>query len=125
MAIRTTEQLAPEQLAKLTTQLTQLTTAQPTTTEIDEALALLPQIQQVLKDWINSRHIIAAHARQAAEFRECFPHVAAAMDRLTLRQIAADVCSPELDAALDEWEERQNRIHPTFAPLLAPFQRFA
>jgi hypothetical protein len=108
-----------------------LTSGEPTTEELKEALGLISlEIPAVLKAWISSRNIIAAHARQAAEFREGHPHVAAAMDRLTpgnaaLRQIAADVCSPELDAALDEWEERQNRIHPTFALLLAPFQRFA
>ena len=52
MPIRTTEQSAPATLAELIPQLTMLTTDQPTTTEIEEALIkIVPAITRALADW--------------------------------------------------------------------------
>ncbi len=123
MVIRTTEQLAPEMLAKLTRQLTQLTTDQPTAVEIEEALlSVLPQIAMVLRDWKNSRRLGYIHAQQAAKFRESHPQVAEVMARLTppqaaLRQIAdIPTATPEEDAVFDEMERRS--LHPIFHTLL-------
>ena len=102
---RTVEQQAPEAIAELIPKLTQLTTEQPTTAEIEEALLVSKAITRALFEWAASRYSAKAAATIGA-------------GQNALRQIAADVCSPELDAALDEWEERQNRVHPVFAPIL-------
>ncbi len=130
MAIRTTEQSAPEQLAKLIAELTKLTTNQPTTAEIEEAVFfLLPQINETLCIWSHFRQLIKAQANQAAIFAERHPGVAAVMLRLTpgqqaLRAIAAiPVCTPEEDAAFEAMAARQ--VNPIFGQLLAPMNRSA
>ena len=114
MAIRTTEQSAPEQLAKLIAELTKLTTNQPTTAEIEEAVFfLLPQINETLCIWSHSRQIIKAQANHAAIFAERHPNVVAVMTKLTpmqsaLHAIAAiPVATAEEDAAMDFFEIRQ------------------
>ncbi len=112
--ILTTEQLAPEMLSTLTAQLTRLTTDQPTTAEIEEAIHLIPQIRRVLLDWASSRHLNLAHAQQAAAFRLAHPRVAEVMDRLNP---TIPVNTPEEDAAMDELERRT--LHPIFNQLLA------
>lgn len=120
MALRTTEQIAPEMLAQLISELTKLTTDQPTTVEIEEALlGVMPQVVHVLKTWITSRHLNMAHAHQAAKFAESHPQVAEVMRRLTppeqaLRQIAANTAAE--DEAFDEMERRS--LHPVFQHLL-------
>ena len=66
MPIRTTEQSAPATLAELIPQLTTLTTEQPTTAEIEEALIkIVPAITRALADWLRSRHTISANAHSA------------------------------------------------------------
>jgi hypothetical protein len=114
MPIRTTEQSAPAQLAEYLTELSKLTTDQPTTSEIEEALRLVPLIAHVLKTWATSRHLGVAHSRQAAEFRERFPEVAKALEagQGALRHIAA--------LPVETPQEAKAPIHPVFAPLLAP-----
>ena len=63
MPIRTTEQSAPATLAELIPQLTRLTTNQPTTSEIEDALIkVVPAITRALGDWLRSRHTISANA---------------------------------------------------------------
>ncbi len=120
MALRTTEQIAPEMLAQLISELTKLTTDQPTTVEIEEALlGVMPQVVHVLKTWITSRHLNMAHAHQAAKFAESHPQVAEVMRRLTppehaLRAIATNTAAE--DEAFDEMERRS--LHPVFQNLL-------
>lgn len=123
MALRTTEQIAPEMLAQLISELTKLTTDQPTTVEIEEALlGVMPQVVHVLKTWITSRHLNMAHAHQAAKFAESHPQVAEVMRRLAapeqaLRQIAAiPTATAAEDEAFDEMERRS--LHPVFQNLL-------
>jgi len=64
--MRTTEQLAPVQLLELIPELTKLTTDQPTTAELEEALMkIVPAITRTLGDWIRSRHTISTNAHSA------------------------------------------------------------
>lgn len=84
---RTTEQLAPPAIAELIPKLTMLTTEQPTTAELEEALLASKAITRAIFEWLASRY----SAKAAATI------------------LADDVCSPELDAALNEWEESQDR----------------
>ena len=78
--MRTTEQCAPDHLREYITKLSQLTTEQPTTAELEEALIqVVPCISHVLRTWICSRHLIQSNAHQAATFRERHPQVAAAL----------------------------------------------
>jgi hypothetical protein len=77
LRMRTTEQIAPETLSSYIAQLTQPTTEQPTTAELEEALTqVVPCIGHVLRTWISSRHLIGAQAVRAAEFRESHPALA-------------------------------------------------
>jgi len=136
MPIRTTEQSAPATLAELIPQLTMLTTDQPTTAEIEEALIkIVPAITRTLGDWIRSRHTIGANAHMAAQFDETHPAVSAMVMGLkgiaksqaytipavhpeVAAQMAAldrpaplteeDLASPELDEEFDRIE----RAHP-------------
>lgn len=62
---RTTEQSAPEALAKLIPQLTQLTTDQPTTVELEEALLASKAITRAIFEWLASRYTGQAAARRA------------------------------------------------------------
>lgn len=129
MPIRTTEQSAPAQLAEYVTELSKLTTDPPTTAEIEEALRLVPMIAHVLKTWATSRHLGMAHSRQAAEFRERFPGVTAALGagQGALRQIAAIPVETSQEAEVLDRIEKPS-VHPVFAPLLAslaPTVRYA
>jgi len=136
MPIRTTEQSAPATLAELIPQLTMLTTDQPTTAEIEEALIkIVPAITRTLGDWIRSRHTISTNAHLAAQFDETHPAVSAlvmgpkgiaaaqayaipAVHPEVAAQMAAldqpaplteeDIASPELDEEFDRIE----RAHP-------------
>lgn len=64
--MRTTEQLAPVQLLELIPELTKLTTAQPPTADLEDALMkIIPAITRTLGDWIRSRHTISTNAHSA------------------------------------------------------------
>lgn len=104
MTVRTTEQIAPEMMLDLTKQLQQLSFNQPTTAELEEALALVPQITTVLKSWISARHLNVAHAARAAEFRERHPEL-----------------TPVLEKYLETARDLQATVHPAFHGALAPF----
>lgn len=119
MPIRTTEQIAPETLAKYIGDLNRLTADQPTTAELEEALSqILPCISHVLRSWISARHLIGANALAAAAFRDRHPEVAAQME--ALRHIAATPFIPTETAeeaeALDAVESK-GVLHPVFLPL--------
>ena len=92
MIIRTVEQSAPAQLAEYVTELSKLTTDQPTTAELEETLVASKAITRAVFEWLASRYSAQAAAGKTYE--------------------TPIICSPELDAALDEWEERQNRVCP-------------
>jgi len=79
--VRTTEQIAPEDILAYTKDLQKLCFEQPTTAELEEAMALLPKIKFTLGVWINSRHLAQAQAVQAAEFQSRFPAHALALGR--------------------------------------------
>jgi hypothetical protein len=82
--VRTTEQIAPEDILAYTKDLQKLCFEQPTTAELEEALAILPKIKFTLGVWIHSRHLAKAHAEQAAEFQRRFPAHAQALGRYPL-----------------------------------------
>jgi|GEM_PF-1039073 len=102
---RTTEQLAPENIAAhldvlrtVLAEFSKLTAEQPTTAELEEALSLVPRFQATcdkalflvahdLRVWLSSRHLIGANAHMAAQFSETHPMGAAAF--AGLRQMAA------------------------------------
>jgi len=64
--MRTTEQLAPVQLLELIPELTKLTTDQPPTADLEDALMkIVPAITRALADWLRSRHTISANAHSA------------------------------------------------------------
>ncbi|WP_257306271.1 hypothetical protein [Geothrix campi] len=110
MQIRTTEQIAPEDLLAYTKEIQRLCFDQPTTAEIEEALAVLPKIKFVLKTWIHARHLAQAQSVQAAEFQRRFPSHA----------LALKGC-PTADT---NEAERIERAHPTvfnLSDLASPF----
>lgn len=114
--IRTVEHLAPEAIAQLIPRLTQLTTEQPTTAELEEALSASRAITRALFEWLAARY--SGHA-QAKTLSEDCPAVAAAL--MGLRQIAASRAYgiPTETAAEREELDRIERAHPqTFAPHL-------
>lgn len=115
--IRTTEQIAPDDILAYTKELQKLCFEQPTTAEIEEALALLPKIKFVLKTWIHSRHLAKAHAEQAAEFQRRFPAHAQALGR-------CPVIGPVTPSADEAEARRIDRAHPTvfnLSDLASPF----
>jgi hypothetical protein len=59
---RTTEQKAPKVIADLIANLTALTTNQPTTAEIEEALLTSKAITRGLLEWLGSRYTTQARA---------------------------------------------------------------
>lgn len=67
MSIRTEEQRAPEAIAELIPQLTKLTTNQPTTKELEEALLASKAITRALFEWLAARYSAQAAARQGYE----------------------------------------------------------
>jgi len=104
MAIRTTEQIAPEHVAGLLGQLNKLTADQPTTAEIEEAIITSRALTASLMSWVSARHLIQSNAHRAAEFNECYPAVAAAV--MGLKQIATErayqpAIHPEVASQLD------------------------
>jgi hypothetical protein len=105
MSIRTVEQSAPATLAELIPQLTMLTTDQPTTAEIEEALIkIVPAITRALADWLRSRHEIGRDA-----------HLAAVMDRpVGSGQIPA---TPTLTALVDAFADHHQRDHAGEIPV--------
>jgi hypothetical protein len=58
---RTDEQRAPEAIAALIPQLTKLTTEQPTTAEIEEAVLVSKKITRALFEWLAFRY--SGHAQ--------------------------------------------------------------
>jgi ribosomal protein L17 len=60
---RTTEQKATKVIAELIAKLTALTTNQPTTAEIEEALLMNKAVTRALFEWLASRY--ATKAREA------------------------------------------------------------
>ncbi len=68
--MRTTEQLAPEAIApeaiaQMIPMLVKLTTNQPTTVELEEALLTNKAMTRALFEWLAARYIAQAAARQA------------------------------------------------------------
>jgi len=139
--IRTTEQSASATLIELIPELSKLTTEQPTTAELEEALMkIVPAITRTLGDWIRSRHTISTNAHLAAQFDETHPAVSAMVMGLkgiaeaqayaipavhpeVAAQMAAldrpaplteeDLASPELDEEFDRIEQAHVEV---FAP---------
>lgn len=144
MKIRTTEQLAPENIAAhldvlrtIFVEFSRLTIDQPTTAELEEAQALVPKLREAcdkalslidhdLRVWIGSRHLIGANAHLAAQFRQVHPEVAAQMEALNPeRQAWAAIAAEPVDDLLNELEDKamdeldhQSKVHPVFAPIL-------
>lgn len=133
MSIRTTEQIAPATIAELIPKLTQLTTEQPTTSEIEEAVLISRAITRALLEWVSSRHLNQSHSMARAEFTESHPAVAAAM--LGLQRLAGakayglpqepDTLNPAEEEAFDELEARRiDRSHPmVFNPIEEAFRQ--
>lgn len=65
--MRTTEQQAPEAIAQLIPKLTQLTTEQPTTAELEEAILASKAITRAVFEWLAARYCAQATARKAYE----------------------------------------------------------
>jgi len=65
--MRTTEQQAPEVIAQLIPKITQLTTEQPTTAELEEALLTTKALTRAVFEWLASRYSAQAAARQGYE----------------------------------------------------------
>lgn len=61
----TTEQLAPKAIAELIPTLTQLTTEQPTTVELEEALKTSKAITRAIFEWLAARYCVQAEAAKA------------------------------------------------------------
>lgn len=61
--MKTTEQLAPATIAALIPNLTKLTTEQPTTVELEEALKTSKAITRALFEWLSDRYCIQAASR--------------------------------------------------------------
>ena len=134
--IRRTEQIAVEDLygtgedrPGYLNRLLQLTSDEPTTSELEEALELIEKsIVPTLRAWVSSRHLITSQGVRAIQFRQAHPEVAAQMEGL--RHIAATpfeayneavlasipVATFSEDEALDVVEQHQ--AHPVFTPLL-------
>lgn len=104
--LKTSDQNGAEISAALLADLTKLTWDQPTTAELEEALALVPALTKCLRDWVCSRHLI-----EAANRRRLGP------GQLALRAIAALPVTPEEDAAFEAME-----VNPTFSQMLAPMR---
>lgn len=103
---RTQEHRAPEAIAHLIPKLAQLTAGQPTTVELEEALLASKAITRAIFEWLAARY-----SAQAAAAKAC---------------PAIQVNTPAEDAAMDLLEAQavqRAHVHPTFAPLLAPFKR--
>ena len=92
--IRTTEQIAPAVIAGMIPKLTALTTDQPTTAEIEEALLISKAITRALFEWLSFRY--SNHAKAVISCP------------------AIPVETYEEAEALDRIEH----IHPVFAPML-------
>lgn len=107
--MKTSDQNGAEISAALLADLTKLTWDQPTTPELEEALALVPALTKCLRDWVCSRHLIETANRR---------RVALGPGQLALRAIAT--CTPEEDAAFEAMAARQ--INPIFGQLLAPMR---
>jgi len=65
--MRTTEQQAPEVIAQLIPKIAQLTTEQPTTAELEEALLTTKALTRAIFEWLASRYSAQAAARQGYE----------------------------------------------------------
>lgn len=61
---RTEEQRAPEILASLIPKLSQLTTDQPTTVELEEALLASKAVTRAIFEWLASRYTAQSAARK-------------------------------------------------------------
>ena len=97
--IRTTEQRAPQAISELIPKLTQLTTGQPTTVELEEALLASKAITRALFEWLASRYTAQAAAKKAYGIPVETPAEAEELDRI-----------------------EHSHAHPHFAPLLEPMK---
>lgn len=97
-APRHTEEIASEMTQDLTLQLLRLIGGEPTDAELEEALALLPQLATVIKTRLSARHLKTAHEAARKGLVSFVPVTA------TPKQLAAGV-------------------HPHFGALLAPFSK--
>jgi hypothetical protein len=103
---RTVEQIAPETIANLIPTLTQLTTDQPTTVELEEALKANKAITRAIFEWLASRY-----SGQAAACKAYGCPV-------------VPVESPEESEELDRIEHAHPAVlHPVFADLTNAFTR--
>lgn len=117
MAVRTTEQIAPEHVAHLLGQLNKLTADQPT--KIEEAIITSRALTASLMSWVSARHLIGANAHMAAQFSETHPAVATVVLGLQQREaVKAFTVHPEVAEQLDALfpgeraeAERLNRVH--------------
>lgn len=79
---RTTEQRAPEALAEIIPKLSQLTTEQPTTVELEEALLASKAITRVIFEWLACRYTAQAAARKTYGIPTETPAEAEKLDRI-------------------------------------------
>ena len=86
--MRTVEQIAPETIAELIPQITRLTTDQPTTAEIEDALKTSKALTRAIFEWLSSRYsakaaagITAVPEEPAASVHPVFAPLLASMQR--------------------------------------------
>ena len=104
--MRTTEQRAPEAISELIPKLTMLTTEQPTTAEIEEAILISKAITRALFEWVSWRYSNHANGQLNATHPEVAAQMAALDRPAPLTE--EDIASPELDEEFDRIE----RAHP-------------
>ena len=95
--MKTTEQVAPATIAELVPKLSQLTTDQPTTTEIEEAIRISKAITRALFEWAASRYSAQAQG--------------------SLIPVETPAEAEELDRI------EHAHVHPHFAPVLNGLMR--
>lgn len=79
---RTPEQLAPAAIAELIPKLVHLTTNQPTTVELEEALLASKAITRALFEWLASRYTAQSAAAKSYEIPTETPQEAEELNRI-------------------------------------------
>lgn len=73
--VRTVEQSAPEVLAELVQKLVPLTTDQPTTVELEEAIKISRAVTRALFEWLAARYTAPAAASKAYSIPTVFANL--------------------------------------------------